>query len=204
MVDRDERRVYWNERYATEGFVFGTDPNEFVRDLLGDAPPGRVLDLGCGQGRNAIWLAELGHEVTGIDQSDVAIEQARALAVEAGVAITFLAADLVDWAPEPEAFDIVLLSYLQLEAARRVIAHHKAVEALAPGGTLFYIAHHPDNLTEGYGGPQLREVMAAPEELAVDFAALDITRNEAVTRLVEVGGETHHALDVLLIATKPA
>ncbi len=202
MVDGDDRRAYWNERYAAQGDVFGVTPNEFVEAELAAAPAGRVLDLGCGQGRNAVWLASLGHDVTGVDQSDVAIDQARATAAQAGVDVEFLVADLVEWEPETQAYDIVLLSYLQLDEARRVIAHRKAVAALAPGGTLFLVAHHPRNLTEGYGGPQSPEVLAAEEELASDFAALRIERNEQVDRFVTRDGETHRAIDVILVATR--
>ncbi len=202
MVDREERKAYWNDRYATEGAVFGAGPNQFVGEVLGPMPPGRVLDLGCGQGRNAIWLASRGHTVTGVDQSDVAVTQASEAAAAAGVEVNLVTADVVDWVPPEGAFDIVLLSYLQLEHERRVVAHAKAVTALAPGGLLLLVAHHPDNLTKGYGGPQVPEVLAGPDELARDFQVLAIERNEAVIRIVDRDGEIHEAIDVLLVARK--
>ena len=110
MVDSDDRRAYWNERYAAQGDVFGATPNEFVEAELASAPLGRALDLGCGQGRNAVWLASLGHDVTGVDQSDVAIEHAHAAAAQAGVDIDFVVADLVNWEPTRASTEVSLPS----------------------------------------------------------------------------------------------
>ena len=142
MIDPEERLIYWNGRYADQGLIFGSDVNVFVDRHLSGLSPRRVLDLGCGQGRNALWLAGQGHAVTGVDLSDVAIGDARDLAATAGLDVDFIAADLVAGEPEPEAYDLVLLSYLHLEKEQRSVVHAMASGALAPGGMLFLVAHH--------------------------------------------------------------
>jgi len=197
--DPTAARARWDERYGTEGFVFGVEPNQFVAEHLASVPPGRALDLGSGQGRNAVWLASRGHRVTAVDLSPVATEQAQRLAAEAGVAADFVTADLAVWTPEPGAFDLVLLSYVHLEPGPRRVVHAMAVDALAPGGMVFLIAHHKDNIELGVGGPQRPELLLTEEDLVVDFAAVTIERLERVVRPVVDGDTTRHALDVLLI-----
>ncbi len=196
----------WNERYSTRGMVWGTDANQFVATFAADLSPRRVLDLGCGQGRNSVWLARRGHTVTGVDQSDVAIAQARRLAADNGVRVEFALADIVeDWTPPPAAFDLVILSYLQLPAETRKVAHAKAATALAPGGTIFLIAHHADNPEHGVGGPPHPEVLFDETDLAGDFAGLAISVNEKKYREVEgQDGVVRLAHDILLEAVKPS
>ena len=196
----------WNERYATRGMVWGTEPNRFLAHYATGLSPRRVLDLGCGQGRNAVWLAVQGHRVTGIDLSPVAVEQARRLAADHAVEVLFEVANVVeDWTPPPGAFDLVVLSYLQLPPHDRRAAHAKVAEALAPGGTVWLIAHHSDNITDGVGGPPYPEVLFDERALAGDFVDLDLLTNEKVYRDVEgEDGVVRVAHDILLVAAKPA
>lgn len=196
----------WNERYSTRGMVWGKGPNQFVAEFAADLEPCRVLDLGCGQGRNAVWLAGRGHKVTGVDLSEVGIADARAWAAEAGARATFLVADAAeDWTPPAGGFDLVLLSYLQLPAERRRTVHAKAARALAPGGRVFLIAHHSDNIAHGAGGPPYPEVLFNESDLAADFAGLEILRNEKVFRAVEgEDGSVRDAHDILFVGRKPA
>lgn len=198
----DDLRAKWDERYASEGLVWGREPNRFVVEAVTDLPPGTALDLGCGQGRNALWLASRGHRVTGIDLSPVAIGQAKALAAEAGLDLELEAADLTTWEPGGRRWDLVLLAYLQLPPEDRRKVHAAAVEALAPGGTLVLVAHHAANLTEGVGGPPYPEVLYDEDTIREDFADLEIERCERVLRDVE--GADRPAIDLLCIARKPA
>ena len=196
----------WNERYASRGMVWGTDPNRFLAEYATGLTPRRILDLGCGQGRNAVWLATQGHRVTGIDLSPVAIEQARRLAADHAVEVTLEAADVVkSWTPPPDTFDLVVLSYLQLPPQDRRVAHDKATEAVAPGGTVWLIAHHSDNIADGVGGPQYPEVLFDEQALYADFGDLEVLRNEKVYRDVKgEDGLVRAAHDILLVATKPS
>lgn len=200
--DPNAAQAAWDERYTTEGFVFGVEPNRFVAEHLTDLPAGRVLDLGSGQGRNAVWLASRGHTVTAVDLSPVAAEHGRTLAVEAGVSVEFVTADLAAWRPEPAAYDLVVLSYLQLPPEPRAVAHAAACEAVAPGGVVFLIAHHLDNLEHGFGGPRDPAHLFTEDELRRDFSGLDIERLEQVRRPAPEGA-TVEPIDVLMIARRP-
>jgi hypothetical protein len=116
--------------------------------------------------------------------------------------VDFVTADVATWVAPAETFDLVVLCYLQLPPELRVAAHNVAMTALAPGGMVFLIAHHLDNLEHGFGGPQSAEALFTEAQLAEDFAALDIERNEKVLRSITVDGQQHDAIDVLLIAHK--
>jgi SAM-dependent methyltransferase len=200
----EERRAYWDERFAADRTVFGVEPNRFVAERLAGLPPGRVLDLGAGQGRNAVWLTLQGHRVTAVDLSPVAGDQTREAAVAAGVEVEVVTADLTVWHPPPGSFDLVLLSYLQLVAEQRTVVHATAVDALAPGGILFLVAHHADNLEHGVGGPQIAQVLYTEADLAADFAALEIVTLERVLRpATTASGVPGEAIDVLLTARRP-
>jgi SAM-dependent methyltransferase len=198
----EEAQARWDERYGTEGFVFGIEPNQFVATHLAGNPAGRALDLGSGQGRNAVWLALQGHTVTAVDLSPVATQQAQQLAAEASVDVEFIAADLAEWQPEPSSYDLVLLSYLQLPGELRRQVHHKVVTALAPGGTVFLIAHHLDNIEHGIGGPPYPEVNFTEDQLAEDFVELDIETLTKVERNVQKGDVEGTAIDIMLIAKR--
>ena len=110
---------------------------------------------------------------------------------------------LTAWSPTPAAFDLVLLSYLHLPADGRAAVHRSAVEALAPGGTLFLVAHHRQNFDGGVGGPQDPAVLYEEEELAGDFSELDVARNERVLRHVIKDDLEGDAIDVVVLARKP-
>jgi SAM-dependent methyltransferase len=199
----EERRAYWDERFGEDRTVFGGEPNRFVAEHLAGLPPGIVLDLGAGQGRNAVWLAAQGHRVTAVDLSPVAGNQTREAAVAAGVDVDVVTADLTAWQPPPARFDLVLLSYLQLIAEQRIVVHAAAVDALAPGGTLFLVAHHADNLEHGVGGPQIADVLYTEADLATDFASLEIVTLERVLRpATTADGAPGEAIDVLLVARR--
>lgn len=202
LATKTDPATTWNERYARATDLFGGEPNFLVSEELAGLSPRRVLDMGCGQGRNALWLASRGHEVTGLDLSDVGISHARQLAAAAGLEITFDVVDLVeDWQPQ-EPYDVVLLSYIQLPEQPRRVVHAKAIAALAPGGMVLVVAHHLDNLDHGVGGPPMPEALFTEDDLAADFADLDIERNEKVYRDVERDGVTKTAHDVVLRAVK--
>jgi SAM-dependent methyltransferase len=176
----------WDERYAATALVWSAGPNQFVESELAALPPGRALDLACGEGRNARWLAERGWQVTALDWSGVAIEKGRR------------ASDAVDWqvgdaltAPLPTDLDLVVLAYFQVGPDARRTALRRSFDSLAAGGTLFVIAHDSTNLTEGTGGPQDPTVLYTPEDVLDDLggAELEVVRAERVARLVATKDE---------------
>ena len=202
-MDRDG----WNERYRTADLVWGADANCFVEQTLGAREPaGRALDLACGEGRNAIWLAKRGWAVTAVDYSDVAIERARKLAATEGVEVEWVCADLTSYEPDPEAFALVVISYLQVgRAERRLVLAHTA-RALAPGGELFMIGHALRNLMEGVGGPQDPLVLWDPDEISDELraAGLRVERCEEVVRTLAAETGAQQAIDVLADARRNA
>lgn len=197
-------REAWNERYSTRGMVWGTEANQSVAAFVSGMSPRSILDLGCGQGRNAVWLARQGHTVTGMDQSDVAIGQAMQLAADNGVTIRFEVKDIVeDWTPEPSSFDLVVLSYLQLPPETRTVVHSKVAAAVADGGTIFLIAHHADNLEHGVGGPPYAQVLFDEATLASEFTGFRILANKKVYRdVLGDDGVCRQAHDILFEAVK--
>jgi SAM-dependent methyltransferase len=200
-------REAWNQRYRSADLVWGMEPNQFVAQALEEREPaGGALDLACGEGRNAIWLARRGWRVTGVDLSDVAIERARKLAEAAGVEAEWICGDLTSYEPDPAAFALVVISYLQVpEAARRSVLAH-AASALAPGGALFMIGHARRNLTEGVGGPRDPAVLWDSDEIRAELetAGFRVERCEEVIRPVEGDGAVREAIDVLAEARRPS
>ena len=161
----------WDERYAASR-QWSLSPNPFVEERLATLPPARGLDLACGEGRNAIWLAGLGWQMTALDFAGVALERGRAAADEAGVAdrVTWVVGDALT-EPLPEV-DLVVVAYLQLPAAERWAAVRRAWEALAAGGTFLLVAHDSTNLTEGTGGPQDASVLFTADDVLADLDGL--------------------------------
>jgi SAM-dependent methyltransferase len=190
----------WNRKHGAGGLLFGAEPNRFLVAEAEGLDVGRALDVACGSGRNAVWLAGRGWKVTGVDFSDVALEQARALAAERGVEVDWVQADLLGWRPFDEAFDLVMVLYLQLPADQLEQALRRAAAGVAPGGTLLVVGHHSDNIDQGSGGPKDPRVLFTPEQVAGYLDGLRVEKAEAVLRPVE--GE-RDAIDALVRARRP-
>jgi SAM-dependent methyltransferase len=204
----------WDERYAGSDLVWSAGPNQWVEAVTRNLRPGRALDVAAGEGRNAIWLAERGWDVVATDFSAVAVDRIRALAAQRlGDDVDRLTAHVSDAThPHPDqhaAFDLVIVSYLQLVPGERSLALAEAARAVAPGGVLVVTAHDSRNLVEGHGGPQHPDVLYGPEEVVADIGAsgLVVQRAETVVREVrndEDDGRPHRALDVLVTARRDA
>ncbi len=192
-------REDWNARHGEAGLLFGAEPNRFLVAEAGGLTPGRALDLACGSGRNAVWLARQGWSVIGADFSDIALEQARALAVERGVEVDWVEADLREWEPPVRAFDLVVVLYLQLPSEERGPIVRRAAEAVADGGTILVVGHHSDNLAAGSGGPKDPRVLFTPADVAAELDGLEIEKAEAVLRPVEGDRD---AIDALVRARR--
>lgn len=162
----------WDERYAAADLVWSATPNRFVAEHLTALPPGDALDLACGEGRNAVWLAGLGWRVTALDFSAVALQKGEAsldrTARPSGT-VTWVHADATQHDHGERVYDLVLLAYLQLPPDGRIAAVRRAFAALRPGGTFFLVAHDATNLDEGTGGPQDRRVLYTAEEVLGDL-----------------------------------
>lgn len=195
---------YWDERYRTRDRVWGSAPNRWVEQEAADLPPGTALDLACGEGRNAVWLAARGWQVIASDFSAVGLEKGREIEQhELGTAsITWLVADATRFvAPHP--VDLALLCYLQLTEPRRRAAVRAAAAAVGPGGTLLVIGHDSRNLADGTGGPQDPGVLYTAADVAADLAGCGLEVEKAGEVLRPVAGPQRPAIDALLRARRP-
>jgi SAM-dependent methyltransferase len=191
-------RSAWDAKYASPDHVWGTEPNRFLAAALADVEPGptgRALDLACGEGRNAVWLAGRGFRVTAVDWSEVALDKGRRLAADQGVEVEWVCADVVaEYTPPAAAFDLVAVLYLQIpgDERRRVLAG--AAAAVAPGGQLLAIGHH--RRTTGISGPTDPALQWVPAEIAAEVAPLTVVEAGERIRPIDAG----EAMDVIVRA----
>jgi SAM-dependent methyltransferase len=193
----------WDRKYEAAERLWSIEANRFVVEELSQLARGRALDLAAGEGRNALWLAERGFEVTARDFSRVALERGRAFAEQRGLSVRFEQIDVERTPPEPGAWDLVLIAYLQLPWPRMVAVLHGAARALAPGGTLLVVGHHLDNLEHGHGGPSDPAVLYTEARVAAELEGLVIERAARVERPVETAEGPRVALDVVVRARAP-
>ena len=185
MSDRDlpsasSRRALWDQRHAAGDPIESPDPDPTLVDEIASLPPGRALDLGAGDGRNATWLAGRGWKVTAVDFSGVAIARGKTRAEASGVSVDWQLADLLEWSPEARAYDLVTLFFIHLPGAERRAVYARAAAAVAPGGTLLIVAHDRANLASGAGGPQDPDVLVSPDEVAADLNGFRVERADTV------------------------
>lgn len=196
----------WDERYAATDLVWSAGPNQFVAAECADLEPGLAVDLAAGEGRNAIWLAQQGWDVTAVDYSRVGLDKGARLAARVGTgggAVHWVHGDATRWVGAD--LDLAVIAYLQLPRPERATAHRNAFHALRPGGTFLLVAHDGTNLTEGTGGPQDPAVLMTAEDVLADLepAAYEIVRAERVARTVTTedghgGEESRTAWDCLV------
>ncbi|CAA9317047.1 MAG: Thioredoxin reductase [uncultured Nocardioidaceae bacterium] len=188
----------WDERYRETPALWG-GPNRILEPLLAELPPGRAVDLACGDGRHTAWLAERGWRAHGVDFSGAAVAQARSRAAKAvpepPSAATYEIADVRAWEPT-EPVDLVLVAYLHLPAAERSALLGRALSWLTQSGRLVLLAHARENLEHGVGGPQEASILPLVEDLAADVHGARIHRLAHITRSTDMG----NAVDVLLDA----
>ena len=188
----------WDERYRGHDHVWSVTPNLFVADRLGSSTPGSGLDLAAGEGRNAIWLASLGWEMTAVDFSEVAVGKGRARSE----GVDFVVGDVRTWEPE-QTFDLILIAYLHLTPPDYETVVRRAEDWLAPGGELFLIGHDVSNLAEGWGGPQYPELLWDVPEVLGWLDGMAIIEAEVVKRPVDTDDGRKYARDTLVRARKP-
>lgn len=179
----ENNRELWNEIYSEREQMWSGKPNASLVTLIGDRAPGFVLDLGCGEGGDVLWLAARGWQATGIDISDVAVERARVSAVAEGVDASFIDADLTDWSTD-QRFDLIITSFLQSYADfDRLPLLAAALDLLKPGGELISVAHAG---APSFADPEdARKHKARMVKAAEEARALTQGRNNIETALAE-------------------
>lgn len=207
MADAIDAQEFWNERFATEDYVFGTQPNAFlVREAHRLEPGSRVLAVADGEGRNSVFLAKHGHKVVATDISERALQKADRLAAKSGVEVQFIHADLATW-PWPEnAFDAVVAIFIQFAAPqmREHLFEHIA-KALKPGGLLLLQGYRREQLALGTGGPPSAENMYTEATLRKAFGAFEIELLESYDAEISEG-KGHAGMSALidLVARRPS
>jgi SAM-dependent methyltransferase len=191
----------WDARYAVAP-VWSQGPNAVVAELLGPLPPGRAVDLGAGEGRHALWLAERGWQVIAVDFSATGLARGRTLADERGLDVTWEVADVTGWEPA-DPVDLVLVAYLQLPEQVLVGILLKAASWLVPGGHLLVLGHDRANLERGHGGPQDPDVLHTAQILAAAAERMEVLDLEQVERPVTTDEGPRTAVDTLLLARRP-
>jgi SAM-dependent methyltransferase len=195
----------WDERYSKTGFAFGTQPNDFLASVARQIPAGAVLTLGEGEGRNAVFLAGLGYEVTAIDQSEVGLAKARSLAEEKGVRVHTQQADLREYVIQPGAWAGIVSIFCHLPPSIRVPLHAAVVRGLRPGGIFILESYTPRQCGRGTGGPSSPELMLTVDLLTIELAGLEFLHAQELERKVCEGAyHTGLASVVQLLARRRA
>lgn len=203
----DARPTGWDARYGGSDYLFGTEPARFLVDHVDHlAGAGRVLAVADGEGRNSVWLAGRGLDVTAFDASSVAVGKARALAEREGVSFDLHVADTEGWDWEEGAFDVVVAIFIQFAPpAKRAAIFAGMKRTLRPGGVLLLHGYQPEQIAYGTGGPPHAENMYTASMLREAFADMTIQRLASYDREVREG-RGHHGMSALidLVARKPS
>lgn len=199
-------QAFWDQRYASDEFAYGTAPNEFLVQM---APRiragGRVLCLAEGEGRNAVWLAQQGLQVTAVDVSEQGLRKARHLAQRAHVAVDCVVADVTRFDLGVERWDAIVSIFLHLPPRPRAALHARCLAALQPGGVYLYESYGSGQLRFGTGGPKEPELLPALDEVLGELHGFRIEHRFAGTRDVREGRLHRGEGDVVqVVAAKEA
>ena len=189
----DAEFARWNQRFSAPGYLFGTEPNEFLASKAGLLRPGqRALCVADGDGRNSVWLAERGLKVVAFDFSPVGVEKAKQLARDRGVQVAFELADVYGWRWPAAEFDVVAAIFVQFaDPAMRSFMFERIVRALKPGGLLLLEGYTPKQLEYKTGGPSRVENLYTEALLCSAFASLEILELRQYERELSEG--TQHS-----------
>jgi SAM-dependent methyltransferase len=195
---------FWDDRYATAEFVYGTSPNHFFSEAISNLAPGRMLLPGEGEGRNAVFAASLGWHVDAYDQSDNGAIKARQLARMKDVNISYTVGSLEHLSFKSGYYDVAALIFVHLPPSFRSLIHTRITEALRPGGCFIMEAFHTSQLERDTGGPRSVEMLYDAELLRRDFSGLELSElNELEVELDEGRFHRGTAAVVRMIGKKP-
>jgi SAM-dependent methyltransferase len=196
---------FWENRYATPDFVFGTEPNDFLRSVAAEIPNGPVLCLAEGEGRNAVFLAMRGHGVTAVDQSTAGLAKARALAAQRNVPLQTIVADLEVFPVGEQAWSGIVAIFMHLPPGLRRQVLARVAAGLRPGGVFVLECYTPAQIAFGTGGPKDPALMPTLAGLREELPGLEFAIGQEIERDVrEGGGHTGRSSVVQVLARKPA
>lgn len=204
--DPPDAAAMWQRRYADhDGYLYGTEPNDFLAEVVADLEPGDTLCYADGEGRNGVHLATLGHRVTSVDLTEAGLAKASTLAADRGVAITTVVADMASWDMGTDRWDLAVSIFAHMPPPIRRRVHAELARALRPGGRLVLEAYTPAQIGRGTGGPPVPELTMTLDGLRDELVGLEITHGiETVRAVVEGPGHTGDGAVVQVIATRPA
>ena len=194
----------WDVRYSDKEYVYGTAPNEFLASVAEQIPKGRVLSLAEGEGRNAVYLAELGYKVLAVDASAVGLGKAQRLATERDVTIETRVADLASFAIAPNSWDAIISIFCHLPSGIRSSVHRKVVAGLRPGGVFVLEAYTPTQLKLKTGGPPTADMTMTLNVLRSELEGLRFIHARELERdVIEGKFHTGRGAVVQVVAVKP-
>lgn len=226
-LDAAEQAAMWDERYSDSDRVWSGDPNGSLVAEVSGMTPGTVLDVGCGEGADAVWLAQQGWQVTALDVSAVGLDRGRAAAAAAGVDVTWLQSGLLEADLPETGFDLVSAQYAAVQRSPGNDAERALMAAVAPGGTLLFVhhstfgsqgdephheghghehhgeGHHGEGHGDGRGVDPTTYVGPADMVAALQEAGWAIDTHELRDRQVSGGAGAHHHEDVVVRARRP-
>lgn len=207
MTNSPSKAPRWDDRYSAEGYLFGTRPAQFLQDRVEVFSQGQTaLVVADGEGRNSVFLAELGLDVTSFDLSSVGIAKAISLAADSGVTVDMRLANILEWDWKPESFDLVVGVFFQfLTPLERADVFEGMKRSVRPGGKVLIHGYTPKQLEHGTGGPPTASFLYTEDLLADVFAGwhIDELRSYEAT-ITEGSGHVGMSALVDLVATKPS
>ena len=177
----------WDERYSTEVYAYGTTPNEFLVENVNHIPKGKVLSLAEGEGRNAVFLAKQGYDVTAVDGSVVGLNKARKLAQENDVVVEFIHADLADYDLGENKWDGIVAIFCPIPSSLRKELYKKVIAGLKQNGVFLLEAYTPEQLKHGTGGGTSVDVLQTEDSLRSELAGLKFKHLAELERDVREG-----------------
>jgi hypothetical protein len=194
----------WDERYAGNEYAYGTEPNSFLVERALKEPRGRVLSIAEGEGRNAVWLASQGFDVTSFDQSTIGVTKTLKLALHRSVVVHAFKDDMTTFEIEPNSYDMIVSIFAHTTSDIRRGLHQRVTNGLCRGGVVVLEAYTPNQIPFGTGGPKDPDLMPTTDELRTEFPGLVFEHLEEVEREVVEGTlHTGHAAVVQMVARKP-
>lgn len=177
----------WDQRYNIDDYVYGKEPNDFLRQSIEQIPRGDILCLAEGEGRNAVFLAQHGGNVTAVDASAIGLAKAHRLAVERGASITTQIADLAQFQLGEDQWDGIISIFAHLPPPVRRALHEQVVQSLRPGGIFLLEAYTPQQLLYNTGGPPNAELLMDLASLQQELQGLRFLHAQECTREIHEG-----------------
>ncbi len=188
----------WNERYRESDRLWIPDADPSLKEAVAQIAPTDALDLGCGEGRNALFLARAGFEVTAVDFADVALDRLQTVAKHEGLAIETICEDMFTYLATARAFNFVVLANIHPARQERLDLYQRLHHIVAPGGWLYIIGHHVDSF--GIAGPPNKDLLIDEEEIRTAFRGFV---PHTLTKVSDVSDHGHAAPSLVAVLERP-